>query len=284
MASLDLREQATDGWDATASSWVRWWRVWERAAQPVSDRLVARARIRPGQVVLDLATGVGEPAMTAARRVGRRGRVVATDSSPAMLRAAAARAEAAALTNITFQRMDAERPDLTDIAFDAILCRWGFMFVPDLDGALCRLCALLKPGGRIAAAAWGSPDEVPMIATSAAAAEAVAPLGDTADEPLHPFRLCHPGILTGAMRRAGLADIRHEALPVTFEFASAEEYTRFRRDMTTLDARLAEHHPPDRVEAAWQAVTEAARAFAVDGGGVRFINTALCYSARRVGD
>jgi hypothetical protein len=143
--------------------------------------------------------------------------------------------------------------------------------------------ALLKPGGRLAAAAWGRPDEVPVIQTSASIVAEVAPLPSAPPGALHPFRLSDPDILIGAMKKAGLGDVSHEELRVAFEFASAEDYTRFRRDMTTLDAQLAEHHPPDVIEAAWQAVTEAARAYGDGEGHVRFVNTAVCLSGERWG-
>lgn len=281
MVSHDSQEQEARTWDSAAVGWTRWWGVWEDAAQPVSDRLVELAGIVAGHRVLDLATGLGEPALTAARRVGPNGRVVATDCSPVMLHEAAMRAEAAGLVNIEFRKMDAETPDLDHAAFDAILCRWGFMFVPDLEGALRRLAALLKSGGRLVAVAWGRPEEVPMIHTSASVIAKVAPLPAVPADSLHPFRLSDPATLIGAMEQAGLTGICREELRVVFEFASAEEYTRFRRDMTTLDARLAEHHPPDLVEAAWQAVTEAARACGNEEGRIRFVNTAACFSATR---
>lgn len=47
------------------------------------------------------------------------------------------------------------------------------------------------------------------------------------------------------MKPAGFTGLSSEALRITFEFASANEYTRFRRDMTTSDSRMARHYPPD---------------------------------------
>jgi enediyne biosynthesis protein CalE5 len=264
----------------TAADWTRWWDVWERAAQPVSDRLVQLGGVAAGHTVLDVASGLGEPAFTAAGRVGSRGRVVATDRAPPMLEEAAKRAREEGLTNIEFRVMDAASPNL-EFAFDAILCRWGFMFVPDLEDSLCQLLALLKRGGRLAAATWGAPDEVPVIQTSASAIAQVAPLPNTAGDPPQSFRLSDPAVLLDAMERAGFTDLASEELRIPFEFASAEEYTQFRRDMTTLDAELAQHHPPARIEAAWQAVTAAARAYADQEGRVRFVNTAVCFVGSR---
>src|ERR671933_2665751 len=73
-------------WDSVAEGWKEWWQTIEVAAQKVSDRLVELARIKPGQKVLDIATGIGEPAITAAKVVGTGGcHVLATDISRQML-------------------------------------------------------------------------------------------------------------------------------------------------------------------------------------------------------
>src|SRR5439155_15093881 len=72
-------------WGVSADGWKRHWNIWEQAAQHLNERLVELAWIRPGHRVLDVATGLGEPAFTAARRVGPNGSVVATDLSQASL-------------------------------------------------------------------------------------------------------------------------------------------------------------------------------------------------------
>lgn len=146
-------------------------------AQPVSDRLVELAQIGFGHTVLDVASGLGEPAFTAAGRVGGRGRVVATDSAQDILDAAARRAREDELTNVEFRMMDAATPGL-EMAFDAVLCRCGFRFVPDLEDSLRRLSEFLRRGGRLAAATWRPPDQVPVIQTSASALARAAPLPD----------------------------------------------------------------------------------------------------------
>ena len=90
-----LKQQQRVDWDAAAAGWKRWWTTFEHAAQHISDRLVELAAVRPGYRVADLATGIGEPAITAARRAGTAGRVVAIDQSPGMLAVARERAECA---------------------------------------------------------------------------------------------------------------------------------------------------------------------------------------------
>ena len=150
-------------WDAVAVGWSRWWETIEKGTQHVSDRLVALADIQPGHHVLDVATGIGEPCLTAARRVGATGSVTGTDQSQQMLAIARDRATALGLTNVEFRKVDAEALGLPLESFDAVLCRWGLMFLPNLAGALGGIHRLLASGGRLAAAVWGKPQAVPMI-------------------------------------------------------------------------------------------------------------------------
>src|SRR5437660_458128 len=70
---------------SAAPGWMKWWAINGRALQPIGDRMCELAQVRPGQRVLDMATGLGEPALTAAQWVGPSGHVLATDIAPEML-------------------------------------------------------------------------------------------------------------------------------------------------------------------------------------------------------
>jgi ubiquinone/menaquinone biosynthesis C-methylase UbiE len=87
------KTQQRQMWDNAAAGWQTWWPTFEREAQKVSDKIVELAEIKSGDRVLDIATGIGEPAVTAARRVKPNGKVVATDISPQMLAIAKTRAK-----------------------------------------------------------------------------------------------------------------------------------------------------------------------------------------------
>ncbi|HSR56864.1 MAG TPA: class I SAM-dependent methyltransferase, partial [Candidatus Binataceae bacterium] len=96
----DRKRAQRESWDAAAAGWEKWWSIFEKAAQCVSDRLVALAHVKPGDRVLDIATGTGEPAITAARTVGASGHVLGVDHSPGMVAAARRRAATLALNNV----------------------------------------------------------------------------------------------------------------------------------------------------------------------------------------
>jgi SAM-dependent methyltransferase len=266
-------------WSRVAAGWERRWETFERAAQGVSDRLVELARIGPGDRVLDLATGVGEPALTAARRVGPTGRVAAVDQSPHMLAVARRRMAALGLTNVEFREADIEALDLAG-PFEAILSRWGLMFLTDLDHALARLADLLQPGrGRLAAAVWGPAERVPMIGLRHAVTREVLGLEPPPGSPT-PFDLADAGPLAERVARAGFEDVLTETVPVTFVFDSVTDFVHFSRETAPPPPALAQL-PPERLEQLWPALARAAEGHVIPGGGVRLENDCVIVAASR---
>src|SRR5206468_1337570 len=98
-----------------------------RYAAPLLDRVA----LRPGERVLDVATGPGVVAVAAAERVGPTGQVLATDLAPEWEVAVAQRTAEHGLSNVRFAAMCAERLDVGDASVDVALCQFGLMFVPD---------------------------------------------------------------------------------------------------------------------------------------------------------
>ena len=83
--SNEYKETERQGWNSVASAWQKWWKTIEKGTAKVSGRLVELAEIKIGSRVLDIATGIGEPVLTAANQVGKSGHVLATYISPQML-------------------------------------------------------------------------------------------------------------------------------------------------------------------------------------------------------
>jgi SAM-dependent methyltransferase len=252
----------------------------ERAAQHVSDRLVELAAVCPGHRVADLATGIGEPAITAARRVGTAGRVVAIDQSPGMLAVARERAVALALGNLEFRVGDIESLEADEHTFDAAICRWGLMFVPNLDSAARGIRRALKPGARFATAVWSAPDKAPMISLGSDAVRKIAGLPPREPGALDPFRLADVSILTRALEGAGFSEVRSEPLEVVFEFASPEEFTRFRAGVNAPMRAVLERCTPEMREQISRATAEAAAPYRRADGSLRLPNETICVAAR----
>jgi len=271
-------EQKRD-WDAAAAGWKKWWSVLERAAQPVSNRLVELAGVGAGARVLDVATGSGEPAVTAARRVAPGGRVIAVDQSPGMLAIARERADALGISNVEFRESDGEALTIAERDFEAVLCRWGLMFMPDLGRALSGFHQRLVSGGHLAVAVWSTPDKVPMISIGADTVRKLANLPPPPPGALDPLRLGDTSILNSALARAGFKDITIERMPVTFEFESAEDFTKMREDVASAFRGLLARQSPELRRQIIAAVTDAAGKFTQSDGKVRTTNETILFAA-----
>lgn len=147
---VDFREAQNANWDSAAVGWMEWSAFNDRADRHISQRLVELAGVQPGNRVLDVAAGYGEPALTAARMAGPEGRVVATDISTEMLAFGRERAAAAGLGNVEFIEADASNLDFPLGTFDAAVSRWGIIFEPGAEAAAARIREFLKPGARFA--------------------------------------------------------------------------------------------------------------------------------------
>ncbi|HLW69116.1 MAG TPA: methyltransferase domain-containing protein [Candidatus Binataceae bacterium] len=275
-----LKSEQKRDWDAAAAGWKKWWPIFEQAAQHVSDRLVELAGVRPGARVLDIATGTGEPAVTAARRVGATGRVIATDQSAGMLAIARERAAALGLNNLEFKESDAEALALSERDFDAVVCRWGFMFMPDIDRALTGIRSRMKPGTRLATAVWSTRDKVPMITLGTDQVRKLAGLPSPPFDALEPLRLADPSILTHALAAAGFKDVQVKRLQVVFEFAAPEALAQFRSDVAAPFRALLERQTPALRDQIIAAVTNAARAFVQPDGKLRTSNETILFCAQ----
>ena len=280
MSTIDseqYKKGQRQGWNSVAEGWQKWWKITEIACERVSRRLIELAEITRGSKVLDIATGNGEPAITAANQVGNSGHVLATDISSQMLSFAKQRAISLGLGQvIEFKEGDAETIDLSSSTFDAALCRFGLMLLPDLRTGLSNIYGSLVDGGRLAAAVWASPDKVPTIslALNIVIKEINIP-APPAGAP-GPFRLSDEKVITNSLKESGFKDVATERMSVSFDFDSAEDYTSYVYDTAApLQAALA-NQTPDRRDEVLKAITESARKYAEnDTGTVKLINEAI---------
>jgi ubiquinone/menaquinone biosynthesis C-methylase UbiE len=233
---------------------------------------------------LDIATGIGEPAITAARKVMPNGKVVATDISPKMLAIAKTRAKSLGVDGIMeFRESDGERIDLSSSTtkFDAILSRWGLMFFPNLSAALISFRELLVTNGRLSAAVWSSPSKVPWLdlafSTVSKQINAPAPSPGTPG----PFALADIDVLKQYFSQAGFKDIKTDTFQITLELDSPESYTKLHQQTATrIHAMLANQNEEVKKEA-WNSITEAVWQYADSHGRVNLDNEVICIVGKK---
>ena len=253
-------------WNKDGAAWRRWNPILDRWYGEVTGRMLDLARIRQGQRILDIAAGAGEPAVSAAERVGPAGYVLATDISEGIVELARQVARERGLAQVETRAMDGEELDVPDASFDAVLCRLGLMYMPHPVTALREWRRALKGAGRVAVVVFSTPDHNPWGAVPAAIIRQRAQLPPPVAGQPGPFGLGHPGMLEDIFRQAGFADPEVHAVPVPHRMASAADYVRVAREAFGGFNAMMAQLPPQEREAAWNEVEAAMRSFESPGG------------------
>ena len=262
-------------WNSAASGWKKWSPMIDKGGAPVSERLVELARIAPGHRVLDVAAGYGEPALTAAKRVGPEGEVVATDIAAEMLAFGRERAAEAGVENVRFIETDAASLDFPAGSFDAALSRWGIIFEPEPEATAARIRGFLKPGARMAIASWGTIDRVPMFSltfvTLMQRLQLPPPPPGTPGPLARPTREAIAALLEGG----GFSNVEVEEVDVAFDYSSPEEFVTCMREIAPPITALLAQYPDDVQRDGWAAITEAVQEHAGGDRPFQLSNQAL---------
>ena len=251
----EFRAVQRSHWNEASKAWREWSEFIDHSTAVVSERLVVMAGVQPGHRVLDVAAGYGEPSLTAARTVGAQGEVVATDISAGMLEYGRERAAAAQLQNVRFIESDGE-------------------------DAAARVRSFLKPGARMAISSWGPPERVPFMALPMATVMKLLEVPPPPPGTPGPMSRPTPAAIGGLLEGGGFSDIEVDELEVTFEYDSAEEFTRSVQALAPPITNLVKPHPNEVQQQVWQAVTDSAREHASDDGSVRLTNLVLVAAGR----
>lgn len=261
-----------------ADAWLKWFHVIERGAGDLSARMLDLAHAEEAVKLLDVGTGIGEPAVTAATYMHSFGRVVALDRDPDMINLARARAQARGVDNIDFVVGDMDTPSLASDSMDAILARWSLMFAADLPGTLTDLARILRPGGYLVAACWATSDKVPAL--SLAKRSAYRYFDWTGPPISNAFNLADSKGLRLEFARAGFTHIVCEPVPVVYEFASVADYIQNRLDLTGPLWDGMDSTPRPLRKEAFAAIGAAMQKHKSPVGTYRFENQAYCLAGR----
>ncbi len=253
-------------WNRDGAAWRRWNATLDRWYGEVTRQMLDLARIQPGQRVLDIAAGAGEPAVSAAERVGPGGYVLATDISEGIVELALRVARERGLNQVETRVMDGEKLDLPDASFDAVLCRLGLMYMPHPVTALREWRRALRAGGRVAVVVFSTPDRNSWGSMPASIIRRRAQLPAPVPGQPGPFTLGGPGVLEGVFTQAGFADPEVRAVPVPKRTTSAAEYVRVAREAFGAFNAMMAHLPHQERESVWNEVESSMRSFESPGG------------------
>jgi len=201
-----IREQQKEIWNRFSPGWKKWDDLSMDFLKPMADEIINL--IKPGEndMVLDVASGTGEPALTIATMV-KGGKVIATDLAEGMLTIAEENAVRRGIKNFEVIACDVCELPFPDNSFDAISCRLGFMFFPDMLLAAQEMVRVLKPGGRIAVTVWSEPEK--NFWATAVMGVVNKKMQLTPPPPGAPglFRCAKSGLIPDLFTRAGLKNI-----------------------------------------------------------------------------
>jgi enediyne biosynthesis protein CalE5 len=226
-------------WVSAAAGWERWEPMIQHSLAAIDPVLLRAADLRPGQRVLDVACGIGDPSLAIARWIEPRGTVLGVDVAPPMIQVARRRAKGLDIRNARFVVGDMQRQKLPRRRFHRIVSRFGIMFVEDIAKALENLHGALAPGGRVAFAVWAEASRNAMLSTATMVMKPYMkePPPDPEAGP-HPMRLGRPTLLPRLLRSAGFRGIRAEEVTMAFVYQSPEQFVEATLEISSASRAL----------------------------------------------
>lgn len=262
-------------WDRLADAWDRQ-RAWnETSVKPVTDWLLDKIAIEPGQTILDLAAGNGEVGMLASPRLGH-GKAIVSDLSANMVATARRRGESLGISNVDYKVMDAEKMELADESVDAVVCRWGYMLMPHRDVALAETRRVLRRGGRLAFSVWAEASENPFFTVPGSV---LIDRGLFKPDPSTPnmfFTMSRPEIVTDLVTGAGFHAPTVERVELQYRFANADAFWTFMTEVAGPFAMAMSKLGEDERVALRAATEERCKSFRSGDG---FLFPAVCLVA-----
>jgi len=225
-------------WNESATAYVDLMRNLE----PFRREALSHLDPRPGEHVLDLGTGPGEPAMTIARAVEPGGRVTGIDLSESMIEIAQRVGRARGIRNVDFRVMDCSQLTLPDSSFDAAISCFGFQIFTNPEKAATEAFRVLKPKGRICATVWSTGDKVPWLDVIIGPMLEHAEPDETGYLPT-PYETGGPGEMMAFLEAAGFRDAQEHRITHTMRYEDVNAYLNSILKATPIGHSLSEEPP-----------------------------------------
>lgn len=263
---VKYKNTTREQWQTAAEAWYRWSPTLHQWLGKATDKMLEMAGISKGHRVLDIAAGAGEQSITTAKKVGAGGYVLATDISSNILEFAKQMAQQAGMNNIEIKVMDGENLTVEDETFDAVISRVGLIYFPDQQKALKEMLRVLKPGGKVAAIVYSTPEKNKFFSVPVSIIRNRAKLPPPLPGQPGPFSLGAEGIIEKAFSQAGFKNVRAELVPSPLQLSSAKECVRFEKESFGALHQMMNSLPDPEKESVWEEIEKELQKFETETG------------------
>lgn len=263
---VKYKNTTRDQWQAAAEPWHRWSPTLKQWLGKATDKMLDMASISIGHRVLDVAAGAGEQSITTAKKVGTSGYVLATDISSNILEFAQQMAKQAGLNNIETQVLDGENLTLPDATFDSVISRVGLIYFPDQQRALKEMLRVLKPGGKVAAIVYSTPEKNKLFSVPVSIIRNRAKLPPPLPGQPGPFSLGAEGIIESAFSQAGFINVKSELVDSPLLLPSAKECVRFEKESFGALHQMMSTLSDSEKDSVWNEIEEELKKFETQNG------------------
>ena len=264
----EYRAASREHWAAAAGSWGVNRELMQAAFEPVSHWMVDAIDPQPGHRVLELAAGPGDTGFLAAELIEPGGTLISSDVVEEMLDQARARAAELGVANAQFRTIDAEWIDLATADVDGVLGRWVYMLLADPATALRETRRVLRPGGRLALAAWAEPSKNPWASAPVAELVAMGAIDPPDLEEPNMFAFRDPQRIVALLEETGFEDIVVEQVAIVYRFAGLDDWWDTQLDVSTSLARAVSTITPAQRDDLRDAVDARLAPFVAPDGSV----------------
>lgn len=219
----DIRENQKASWNKFSPGWKKWDLELHDHMQPAADGIINLIRPSGSQLILDIAAGTGEMGFTIASMLTA-GKVIITDLSNEMVNIARENSIRKEISNVEFRACDVCELPFSDNTFDAITCRMGFMFFPDMLLAAKEILRVLKPGGKLATTVWSTPDKNFWVTAFSQTISKHIQLPAPGTEAPGIFRCSTSSLMTNILNQAGFKNVTESEIACQLKCGTAEIY------------------------------------------------------------
>src|SRR3989344_6828614 len=267
-------------WDSAADGWQKNWTILHSGMETTTEFMLNIAGIRRREAtILDLACGIGEPALTFAERFPDSS-VVGIDLSDNMLQYARKNAADRHIRNVIFFQADAATFTSVEEVFrrrpfDIVTCRHGLMFMPNVSAVLQEVREVLGPDGTFVAAAFGLPEEVPFLAKPMRILANMLNMPPPPPDAPNPFRFAGGEGLVEILEKSGFRVTATGIVRGQFHFTNGSQYVSFLQSVAPpITGKLA-GQSPEIVKEYWRRVADL-----IPKSGGNMTIAAVCIASR----